>query len=48
MPVITNGLILRYNITVTLYSSGEVVYTDVIAAGGQLSDRVTGLGERHT
>lgn len=48
MPEITNGLILRYNITVTLYSSGEVVYTNVIAAGGQLSDRVTGLGEIHS
>ena len=48
MPEITNGLILSYNITVTLYSSGEVVYTNVVAAGGQLSDRVTGLGEIHT
>ena len=27
--------------------SGEVVCTNVVAAGGQLSDRVTGLGEIH-
>ena len=48
VPEITNGMILNYNITVTLYSSGEVVYTSVVAAGGQLSDRVTGLGEVHS
>ena len=48
VPEITNGLILNYNITVTQYSSGEVVYTNVVAAGGQLSDRVTGLGKIHS
>ena len=48
VPEITNGLILNYNITVTQYSSGEVVYTNVVAAGGQLSDRVTALGKIHS
>ena len=43
----TNGLILRYIIVVTLYSNGHTVYTNVVSAGGGLSVMVTGLGEMH-
>ena len=46
-PEATNGLILRYNITVTLHSTGQTVYTNMVSAGGGLSDMVTGLGKVH-
>ena len=39
-----NGLILRYIIIVTLYSTGQSVYTNMV---GGLSDMVTGLGKMH-
>ena len=47
-PEMTNGLILRYIIIVTLYSSGRTVYTNVVSAERGLSDNVTGLGEIHS
>ena len=46
-PEMTNGLILRYIIIVTLYSNGQTVYTNVVSAGRGLSVMVTGLGELH-
>ena len=46
-PEVTNGLIVRYIITVTLYSTGQTVYTNVVSAGRGLSVNVTGLGEMH-
>ena len=42
-----NGLILRYIIIVTVYSTGQSVYTNMVSAGGGLSDMVTGLGKMH-
>ena len=44
-PEMTNGLILHYIITVTFYSTGQTVYTNMVSGG--LSDMVTGLGEMH-
>ena len=44
-PEMTNGLILHYIITVTFYSTGRTVYTNMVSGG--LSDMVTGLGEMH-
>ena len=41
----TNGVIRRYIIIVTSYINGQTVYTDVVSAGEQLSDTITGLGE---
>ena len=41
------GLILCYNIIVTLYSTGQTVYTNMVSDGGGLSDMVTGLGKMH-
>ena len=41
----TNGLILCYNVIVTLHSIGQTIYTNVVSAGGGLSDMVTGLGK---
>ena len=41
----TNDLIHHYIIIVTSYINGQTVYTDVVSAGGQLSDTITGLGE---
>ena len=46
-PEVTNGRILRYNIIVTLHSTGQTVYTNVVSAGGGLSDMVTRLGKMH-
>ena len=46
-PEMTNGLILRYIIIVTLYSTGRTVYTNVVSAKRGVSDNVTGLGEIH-
>ena len=44
-PEMTNGRILRYNIIVTLHSTGQTVYTNVVSAREGLSDTVTGLGK---
>ena len=44
-PDVTNGRILRYNIIVTSYSTGQTVYTNVVSAREGLSDTVTGLGK---
>jgi len=46
-PEIMNGLVLLCHINVTLYSTGQTVYTNVVPAGGDLSDSVTGLGKTH-
>ena len=46
-PEMTNGLVIRYHINVTSYSTGQTVYTNVVPIGGELSDSVTGLGEMH-
>ena len=46
-PEMTNGLVLHYHINVTLYSTGQTVYTNVVPGGGDLSDSVTGLGKTH-
>jgi len=35
------------HINVTLYSTGQTVYTNVVPGGGDLSDSVTGLGKTH-
>ena len=46
-PEMMNGLVLHYHINVTLYSTGQTVYTNVVPGGGDLSDSVTGLGKTH-
>lgn len=44
-PEVTNGRILHYNIIVTLHSTEQTVYTNMVSPGGGLLDTVTGLGK---